>query len=154
MKEKPNILVCIDTTAASTVAVRYACYKAQKTGFTVNILAIIESSYKSLLFASQAVGKDKRMQLEEHLRKLTKKINEETGIMPAITITEGDIGDEIIRAIKGDKKCAMVVLGKSRSSLSDNLVLPMIARQIGSKIKIPVVIVPENMDEAHLKLLG
>lgn len=154
MKQKSNILVCIDTTSASSIAVRYACYKANKTGFTVHILAVIEASYKSLLFAAQAVGKDKRMQLEEHLRKLMKEIHAETGITPTVSIREGDIAEEIIKEIKNDEDCAMVVLGKSRSSLSDNMVLPMISKRIGTKIKVPVVIVPENMDEDHLKRLA
>ena len=153
MKAKSNILVCIDITSASITALRYACYKAKKTGFCVNIVAVIESSHKGLLFASRAVGKDKRLQIEDHLKKLTKKVNEEINIMPAITIKEGNIATEIIQAAKEDKNCAMIILGKSSTSLSDNTVIPTISRKIGNKIRVPVVIVPENMSEECLKRL-
>jgi len=154
MTQKSNILVCIDITSASSIALRYACYKAKKTGFSVHILAIIESSYKGLLFASKAVGKDKRHQVEEHLNRLIKQVNEETGIIPTVSIREGDISSEILKEIKEDKDCSMVILGKSSTSLSDNTVLPIISRKIGDKIKVPVVIVPENMDEDYLKRLA
>jgi nucleotide-binding universal stress UspA family protein len=154
MKQKSNILVCVDTTSGSNIALRYACYKAKKTGFSVHILAIIESSYKSLPFGSRAVGKDKRIEVENHLSKLVKEVNEETGIIPTISIREGDISSEIISQIEEDKNCSMVILGKSSKSESDNTVLPIISRKIGDKIKIPLVIVPQNMHEQHLKRLA
>ncbi len=154
MARKSNILVCIDITSASSITLRYACLKAKKTGFSVHILAVIESSYKSMLFVSEAVGKDKRMQVEEHLSKLIEEVNKETGIIPTISIREGDISSEIIKAVKDDEDCAMVILGKSSTSLSDNTVLPIISRKIGNKVRVPVVIVPENMDEGYLKRLA
>lgn len=154
MSQRSSILVCVDITSASSIALRYACCKARKTGFAVHILAVIESSYKSLLFVSKAVGKDKRMQVETHLNKLIKEVNEETGIIPTVSIREGDISAEIIKEVKEDEDCAMVILGKSSTSLSDNTVLPIISRKIGDKIKVPVVIVPENMDEDYLKRLA
>jgi nucleotide-binding universal stress UspA family protein len=154
MAQKSNILVCLDVTSASNIALRYACCKAKKTGFSVHILAVIESSYKGLLFASEAVGKDKRKHVEEHLKRLIKEVRDETGMVPTVSIAEGEISAEIIRAIKKDKDCAMLILGKSSTSLSDNTVIPVISRKIGDKIKVPVVIVPENMDEDYLKRLA
>ena len=40
----------------------------------------------------------------------------------------------------------MVIFGKSNNSLSDNTVLPKIINRIGSKIKVPVIIIPENFE--------
>ena len=68
-------------------------------------------------------------------------------------IEMGETYEGIINKIKDDKDCAMVVLGKSKTSLSDNTVLPIISRRIGNQIKVPVVVVPENMDENYLKRL-
>jgi nucleotide-binding universal stress UspA family protein len=154
MQQKSNILVCVDVNSSSNIALRYACYKAKKTGFSVHILVVIESSYKGLLFASRAVGADKRMHAEEFIDKLIKDISQETGIVPTFKIREGDVASEIINEIKEDKDCSMVILGKSSTSLSDNTVLPVISRKIGGRIKIPVAVVPENMDESHLKRLA
>ena len=153
-KPMPTIIVCIDTTIASNIVLRYACYKAKRTGFSVQILAIIESSYRSLPFVSKLVGKEKRIKTEKHIKKIVDQVYEETGIMPCISMREGDIVSEIIDEISSNPNCVMLVLGKSHNSLSDNTVLPRISNQIGEKIKVPISIVPEDLsDEYFTKLV-
>ena len=153
MSEIPTIITCIDTTNASIVTLRYACYKAKKSGFAVQILAVMEASHKNLIFGSKAMANDKRKQLEKHLKKLIDEVCAETGITPSISVREGDITTEIVREIKATPNCTMLVFGKSHNSLSDNTVLPKIAKHIGNKIKVPVTIVPENLSEEYLKKL-
>lgn len=146
-----TIIACLDTTSASDVTLRYACMQAKKLGFAVQILAVIESSYKGLLFASRTVGREKRSEVERKLKKSIDNIYKETGVMPSISIREGDITREIVNEIKSLPDCAMVVLGKSNNSLSDNTVLPKLSSKIGSKIKVPVVIIPENLSVSIFK---
>jgi hypothetical protein len=148
----PIIIVCIDTTNASEGALRYACYKA-KAGFAVQILAVLEASHKNLLFGSRAIGNEKRRLLETHLKKLIEKIHIETGVIPSISIREGDIVTEITREIKTTPNCAMLVFGKSHNSLSDNTVLPKISQRIGTRINVPVTIVPEDLSKEFLEKL-
>ncbi len=148
-----SIIVCIDTTNASETALRYACYKAKDVGFTVQILAILEASYKNLPFAAKAIGNEKRQQLETRIKKLIDVACKETGITPAISIREGDITSEIISELKHTPDCKLIVFGKSYNSLSDNTVLPKIVAKIGSKINVPVTIVPENLSDEFLKSL-
>jgi nucleotide-binding universal stress UspA family protein len=147
----PTIIVCIDTTNASNTALRYACYRAKLTNYNVQILAVIEGSHKNMLFGSRALGNEKKKDLERHLNKLIDQVYNETLIMPSISIREGHIANEIIKEVKSVTDCVMIILGKSNNSLSDNTVLPKIAQKIGSKIKIPVTIVPETLDEVFLK---
>lgn len=155
MKQEPipTIIACIDTTNAADVALRYACYKAKRIGFAVQILAVIESSYKGLLFVSKVVGKDRRLEIEKKIKKSIDSIYQETGIMPGISIREGDIVREIIHEIRSTPNCAMLIVGKSSNSESDNTVLPKLSAQIGNKIRVPVVIAPENLSLEHLKTL-
>lgn len=148
-----SIIVCIDTTNASETALRYACYKAKDVGFNVQILAILEASYKNLPFAAKAIGNEKRQQLENRINKLIDAVYNETGITPAVSVREGDITTEIIRELKTTPDCKMIVFGKSHNSLSDNTVLPKIAGKIGSKINVPVTVVPENLSDEFLKSL-
>ena len=145
-----SIIVCIDTTNASETALRYACYKAKDVGFSVQILAILEASYKNLPFAAKAIGNEKRQQLETRIKKLIDVVCKETGITPAISIREGDITSEIISELKHTPDCKLIVFGKSYNSLSDNTVLPKIVGKIGSKINVPVTIVPENLSDEFL----
>ncbi len=147
----PTIIVCIDTTNASAVTLHYACLQAKKLNCKVQILSVLESSHKNLLFGSQIIGQEKRKQLEKYLQKLIDDAHHETKVTPTVSIREGDIATEILREIKNTQNCAMLIFGKSHSSLSDNTVLPKIAQKIGTKIRIPILIVPENLDENLLK---
>lgn len=153
-KKTPVIIVCVDTTNASEVTLRYACYKARISGFGIRVLAIIEASHKNMLFGAKAIGQDKRQQLEKHLKKLIDSVGKENGVNLNFSVREGDITTEIIREIKSVPECVMLVFGKSRNSLSDNTVLPKIAQKIGSKINVPVTIVPENLSNEFLKKLA
>jgi hypothetical protein len=150
-KNSPTIIVCIDTTNASETALRYACYKAKSTGFTVQILAVMEASHKNLLFGAKAIGNEKRQLLEKHLKKLINSICKETAITPTISVREGDIVTEITRELKFTSDCKMLIFGKSHNSLSDNTVLPRIVQKIGKKIHVPITIVPENLSDEFLQ---
>jgi len=150
--QNSTIIVCIDTTNASQAALKYACYKAKSLGFNVNILAVMETSHKNLLFGAKAIGNEKRQQLEKHIQKLIKNVCEEAGIIPAVSIREGDILTEITRELKTATNCALLVFGKSNNLQSDNTVLPRIVGRIGNKIKVPVTIVPENISEDLMKI--
>ena len=155
MKEStPTILVCIDTTNASTVTLRYACLKAKKLGFAIQILSVMESSHRNLLFGSQIIGQEKRTQLEKYLQNLIIDIQKEINIIPVVSIREGEVANEILKEIKSMPSCMMLVFGKSNNSRSDNTVLPKIAQKIGTKIRTPIVIVPENLDEELCKLMA
>lgn len=149
----PTILVCIDTTNASAITLRYACLKAKKLGFAVQILSVMESSHKNLLFGSHIIGQEKRKQLEKYLQNLINEMQKEIAIIPVVSIREGDIASEILKEIKSMPSCMMLVFGKSHNLKSDNTVLPRIAQKIGTKIRIPIVIVPENLDEELCKLM-
>lgn len=149
-EKTPTVLVCIDTSNASESALRYACHKAKIKGFAVQILAVMEASHKNLLFGAKAIGNEKRQLLEKHLQKLIETVCKETGIIPSISVREGDIVTEIIREIKATASCAMLIFGKSNNAQSDNTVLPKIVQKIGNKISVPVTIVPQNLSNEFL----
>ncbi len=149
----PTILVCIDTTNASAITLKYACLKAKRLGFSVQILSVLESSHKNLLFGSHTIGKEKRTQLEKYLSKLIDEVNKEIDFLPVVSIREGDIANEIIREVRANPCCVMVVFGKSHNSQSDNTVLPRMAQKIGTKIHVPIMIVPENLNTNLFRLL-
>lgn len=149
----PTILVCIDTTNASVITLRYACLKAKRLGFAVQILSVLENSHKNLLFGSHAIGKEKRGQLEKYLQKLINDVYKEAHLVPVVSIREGEVASEIIKEVKSIPNCVMVVFGKSRNAMSDNTVLPKMAQKIGTKLHIPILIVPENLDNNLFTLM-
>lgn len=152
--DTPTILICLDTHNASISALRYACLRAKKLGFVVQILAVIDNSHKNLLFGSKAISQDKKKEIEKNLKKILEKVNDETGVISAVSIREGDIVTQIIKEIKSIPNCTNLLFGKSHSSLSDNTVLPKVIQKIGDKIKVPVTIIPENINSDYLENLN
>ncbi len=150
---KPTIVVCLDTSSNSSIVLQYACHIAKKSNFALQILAVMDTASKGLLFASRTIEKEKRSQIEKKLKKLIDITSKETGITPTISIREGEVVREISREIKATPTAIMLILGKSYSSQSDNNVLPKLSAQIGSKIQVPVLIVPENLGEENIKKL-
>ena len=106
------------------------------------------------MFGSQVIGKEKRKSIEVHLQKLIEVTQKEAGFTPLVSIREGDVATEILKEIKLIPSCMMLVFGKSHAKQSDNNVLPKIAQKIGTKIRIPILIVPENLDEGLLELMS
>lgn len=143
-EEDGMILACLDLTAASSDAIRYASNLAKTNNWQLQILAVNEASHKNLLFGSVAIGSQKQNQIEKHIKKLVEEFCVPQGINPKISIREGEILTEIIREVKSHQNCKMLVFGKASSAQSDNTVLPRIIGKLGSKINVPMLIIPQG----------
>lgn len=146
-----SIVVCIDTFNSSEDALRYSCVRAVKNNLKLHILVVIDAAEKNLIFGAKIIENQKREKIEKKIHDLIDKVCSEFKITPIISIREGDIAIEITKELKLNN-IAMVVFGKSQNSQSDNIVLPKIINRIGNKIKIPVIIIPENVDKVFLEL--
>lgn len=146
-----SIVVYIDTFNPSEEALRYSCIKAVKNNLKLHILVVIDVAEKNLIFGAKVIENQKREKIENKIRDLIDKVCFEFKITPVISIREGNIAIEIIKELKLNN-IAMVVFGKSQNSQSDEIVLPKIINTIGNKIKIPVIIIPENVDKIFLEL--
>ncbi len=143
-----TIIVCVDTNNASENALRYACYLIKKNiNLKLQILAVIEGSHRNLLFGSEAIGSQKKLQTEKFLKKIVENVCVKNEVVPTVSIREGDIVAEITKEVKAIGDCKMLIFGKSQKSQSDNTVLPKIVGRIGDKINAPVFIIPENFGE-------
>ena len=143
-----KIIVCVDINNASENALRYACYLIKKNNnLQLQILAVIEGSHRNLLFGSETIGSQKKLQMEKYLKKIIENICIKNNIVPTVSIREGDIVVEITKEVKAIDDCKMLIFGKSQKTQSDNIVLPKIVGRIGDKINASVFIIPENIGE-------
>jgi hypothetical protein len=143
-----TIIVCVDTNNASENALRFACYLMKNNNnLKLQILAVIDGSHRNLLFGSEAIGSQKKLQIEKYLKKIVENICEKNNVSPTVSIREGDIVAEITKEVKAIGDCKMIIFGKSQKSQSDNTVLPKIVGRIGDKINASVLIIPENIGE-------
>lgn len=150
----PVILVCIDSSNASVIALKYAHLKAKKLGFKIEVLSVLEQSHKNLLFGSHTISRENRKKAEIYIEKAIKKIFDKTSDYPSVNIREGEVANEIIKEVRSNSNIVNLVLGKSQSSSqSDNNVLSKLADKISKKVNVPILIVPENIDSNIFKLM-
>jgi K+-sensing histidine kinase KdpD len=146
-----KIIVCLDPESNSQTALRYAACIAKKSGFDIKILLVLPSEQRSLLFASKAMSQESKIIARKRLNKIIAGVNQEIAIKPQIKIIEGSVVQQITAEAQSQKDCVMMIFGKSANISSDNSVLPKIIQKVSNKIKVPVVIVPENLSQERLK---
>ncbi|MFT6105926.1 MAG: nucleotide-binding universal stress UspA family protein [Rickettsiales bacterium] len=146
MRQKPSILVCLDVARNTDTSLRYVLNLVKKFDFSIQILVVIEPS-QSMLFVSKAIGKCRRDEVETRLQKMIDSVFSETGIIPVISIREGEVSREVLKEVKENPNYAMMVFGKSGKQVEN--VLAKLSSQIGSKIKFPVLIVPDNLEDKY-----
>ena len=146
-----NYLVCVDGSAQSRVAVRFACLRARNTGGNVTLLTVIEPAEFQHWMAVEDVMLEERRQEAEHiLQDLAAEVNEWAGVMPALNVRDGQIGDEIIASVEGDPTISFLVVGAAPPPETHGKLISWLASQLAGRLTIPLVIVPGNLTDAQL----
>ncbi len=150
----PVILVCIDNSNAAIIALKYAHLKAKKLGFKIEILSVLEQSHKNMLFGSHTISKENRKKAKIFIEKAISELFDKSSDFPSVNIREGEAANEIIKEVRSNKNIVSLVLGKSQSKAqSDSNVLSKMANKISKRINVPIMIVPENIEENIFKLM-
>ena len=153
-KHKPGrvkYLVCVDGTAQSRVAVRFACLRAKNTRGRVVLLTVLEPAEFQHWMAVESVMQEERREEAEHLlQELAGEVNAWAGVMPVFTVRAGRIGDEILAAIEEDPTISFLVVGSAPPSAEHGKLISWLAGQLAGKLSIPLVIVPGNLTDEQL----
>jgi len=151
----PKHLVCVDSREESRVALRLACMKAQARGSAVNILHIIPpADFQTLGAIADRMREERRAEGEQLLKKLADVANANHGITPGLILREGQAGDEILAVALEDPDINVLVIGVAPQSAGRGKLAAWLAGQLGSKLFIPLLMVPGNLtDEQLLSLI-
>src|SRR5687768_1135237 len=86
-----SYLVVMDETEEARSALRYAAWRAARTGGAVELLALIEpAEFVQWGAVQEAMEEEARLRAEAMLVQATAAIVEEAGIKPAVTVKQGD----------------------------------------------------------------
>ena len=149
-----NHLVCVDSRAESHAALKLACLRAKVRGSGVQMLHVIPPNDAQSLF-----GVADRMRAEQHdeaqllMQELAAQAYRESGVLPAIQIREGQVGEEIIATVLENPDISMVVLGIAQQSAGRGKLASWLSSQLGGKLLIPLLMVPGNLTDQQLAAL-
>lgn len=146
-----NYLVCVDGSPQSRVAVRFACLRARNTSGNVILLTAIEpAEFQHWVAVEDVMIEERREEAERVLQDLAAEVNEWAGVIPALMVREGHIGDEILAAIEEDPSVSFLVVGAAPPAEQHGKLISWLAGQLAGRLTIPLVIVPGNLSDEQL----
>ena len=153
MTDKSKILICVSNSDTSSCAIKFACQKAKKNDCLLEVATVIDTSEKGFgLFSGvdKVMLEEKREETERYTGEVAAEICEKTGIIPAINIREGFIGEEIERMLKKDDSISLIVIGASEKSSSRGKLVADLADHIATNAFIPLIIIPNNLTDEEI----
>lgn len=143
-------LVVIDENDASRVALRFAARRATKTGGAVEILALVPQQEFVQWGAVQATMEEEaRLRAEAMVAQAASALIEDTGVMPSITVRQGDPVAVVREILSEQPHVAALVLGAAASGNPGKLVSYFASADAG-QFPCPVMIIPGSLSDEAL----
>lgn len=141
-----KLLVIADDTPECHVALRYAARRAQHTDGRLCLLYIIEPiAGNEWMAVEERMREEAREEAERLLYELAQEANTATGLIPEITIREGDKKEEIVAFIRSEPDIRLLVLGAGTSREGPGPLVSSLAGDVAALYIVPVTIVPGGM---------
>jgi hypothetical protein len=149
-----KILVCVDKSPESGVAVKFACAKAAKAirrGGIVELLHVMEpADFQGLGSVADKISSDRRKESEKLLNGFSQQAIDEYEVMPRHNIREGNIADEIVNSLKADPTINILMIASTQKGTGK--LISWLSSQLGNKIHIPLMIVPGNLNDEQIRI--
>ena len=147
-------LVCVDHREESRIALRLACMKAKARGYRIDLLHVINpADFQTLGGIADRIREEQMTEAQDLLNTLSDDVRQHYGITPGIILREGNTGDEIVSVALSDPDTIMIYLGIAQQSSSRGKLAAWLAGQLGSKLFIPLLMVPGNLTDEQLQTL-
>lgn len=145
-------LVCVDQREESRIALRLACMKANARGSEVAMLHVIApADFQTLGAIADRMREERKREGQELLNTLAEEAYATYGIKPVTLLREGSTGDEIIAAASEDVNVNMIAIGIAQQTSGRGKLTAWLASQLGSKLFVPLLMVPGNLTDQQLQ---
>lgn len=149
---KINYLVCVNNEKYSETALQFACNLAKTNNGLITILHVIEpSEYHSFGGIEKAMQTEQQNNAQELMDNLSQKASEWFGASTILQVKEGKIENEIIQVVENDKTIKMMIVGAAPDGASKSKILPPLVSSLGSKLSIPMLIIPGNLSDEQIE---
>ena len=147
-------LVIMDETEEASVALRFASRRAIRTGGQVHILAIVpRQDFVAFGGVQATIEQEARERAEVMATSAAGSLASESGVMPTISVREGDGIKVVSDYLARHPEVSALVLGSAATDNPGPLVTHFSSAGIGS-LTCPLYIVPATLDEAAIDRLS
>jgi nucleotide-binding universal stress UspA family protein len=145
-----SYLVVMDETEESRSALRYAAWRAARTGSAVELLALIEpAEFVQWGAVQEAMEEEARLRAEAMLVQATAAIVEEAGIKPTVTVKQGDPIRAVSQLLEEREDIGALVLAAAAEGGPGPLISHFAGVAAGS-LPCLLIIVPAGLDDDAL----
>lgn len=151
----PKFLVVIDDSAECDRAVYFASRRALRTGASILMLRVIETTDRN----QQWLGVADIMRAEEHesanavLDRYALRASSITGVTPERVIREGEKAEELLKLIDEDEDIAALILAAGAGKEGPGPLVSTTVKSAG-EFPIPIAIVPGHLSDADLDTMS
>lgn len=146
-------LVIMDETEEAKQALRFASLRAQKTGGSVHILALVpQQNFNAFGGVQATIEQEARERAEVMANGAAGGIFAESGKMPTIAVRPGPANDVIAKYLEEHGDVAALVLGAARDGAPGPLVTHFSAH--AGALSCPVYIVPGGLEREAIDRLA
>ncbi|GEO79970.1 universal stress protein [Pararhodospirillum oryzae] len=148
-------LVVVDDTEEMRAALAFACRRARATDGRVALLRVIEpSELQHFAFIGKIVEHETREQAEQMLQRMAAEVNRRSGHLPSLHVRQGKPVDELLALVREDPGISVLVLAAGRGKEGPGPLVTACGAGLGSRLRIPVTIVPAGMSEEEIERLA
>ena len=145
-------LVMVDDSPERAVALRYACLRARNGGGRLMLLRVIEpEGITEWAGVGAMMAEERREEAEKLLSGLAAQVNEITGGLPILMIREGQGRDELLALLGEDPRISILVLASSSSGSGPGPLIAALTGRYASSVRVPMTIVPGNLDDKEME---
>jgi nucleotide-binding universal stress UspA family protein len=154
-RERRKLLVVVDNSAELRAALRFACRRAVNAhGVVALFYAVPAAQYQHLAGVSGLMEREARSEAEQLLQDVAADVHRQTGTFPALYIREGDTEAQLLKVLEEDPSFSNLVLGAGTGSEGPGPLVTALSGRLAGKIRIPVTIVPGDLDPVRIDALS
>ena len=157
IRKKSKLLLCIEDSQHSRIALKFAACKAKNLGFTLEMIHVInpsEYNTNTLFGGGEKIRDERRVEVEKIMKVFAAEVQKLYTFTPSYIIKEGVLGEEIVKAISSDGNFSMLILGKAAQELKSKDIISQLTSELALKIMIPMIIVPGNLTDQQIEELA
>lgn len=150
---RQKFLVVVDDTPEVQVAVRYASRRAAKLHCGVVMLRVVEPvNFQQWAGVAELMRREAHEAAEKLMLGLAEQVQSDSGVMPEISIREGNAADELLKLIAEDMDIRMLVLAAAPSGggSGPGPLVTKLAGQMSGDLSFPITVVPGNLSAAQI----
>jgi nucleotide-binding universal stress UspA family protein len=147
---RQKFLVVVDDTPEARVALRYATRRARNIQCGVVLLRVVEPvDFNQWAGVAEIMRHEAFEAAEGLLRQLAEQVNLDSGLLPEVSIREGNAKDELLKLVEEDTGIRMLVLAAAPGNEPGPLVTAL-AGQMAGNLSFPITVVPGNLTDEQI----